>query len=72
MKRTNVKKMTVTLNIEISDECIRRVDNGMEEPVDPYDFVKTELGWAAESFDGFIIKEMKEIKDLEEDLKEDT
>ena len=61
MQRTNVKKMTATLTVELSDECIKRVDNGMEDPVDPYDFVKTELGWALESFDDFVINEMKMV-----------
>lgn len=51
-------KYRVTLEIEVSNTCIKRVDNGIEHPEE---FVKTELGWAKESFDGMEIKHFEDI-----------
>lgn len=51
-------KYRVTLEIEVSNTCIKRVDNGIEHPEE---FVKAELGWAKESFDGMEIKHFEDI-----------
>lgn len=51
-------KYRVTLDIEVSNACIKRVDNGIEHPEE---FVRTELGWAYESFDGAQIKHFEDI-----------
>ena len=61
--RTNVKKFHVEITVEISDECMERVDNGMDRPYDPYDYVRAELGWASESFDGTEIKKLKLLEE---------
>lgn len=53
-------KYRVTLEIEVSNACIKRVDNGIEHPEE---FVKAELGWAKESFDGMEIKEFRDTTD---------
>lgn len=51
-------KYRVTLEIAVSNACIKRVDNGIEHPEE---FVKAELGWAKESFDGMEIKHFEDI-----------
>jgi len=53
LNRTHVKKFRVELTVEISDQCMERVNNGV---FDPEDFIRAELGWAAESFDGFELR----------------
>jgi len=57
---TNVKRFHVELTVEISDRCMERTDNGVS---DPEDFVRAELGWAAESFDGMEIKKLKLLEE---------
>jgi len=57
---TNVKRFHVELTVEISDRCLERVNNGVP---DPEDFVRAELGWAAESFDGMEIRKLKLLEE---------
>lgn len=63
---TNVKRFHVELTVEISDRCMERTDNGVS---DPEDFVRAELGWAAESFDGMEIKKLKLLEENNEQRK---
>lgn len=57
------KKYVVKLLIEVSDSCIKRVDNGV---ADPEEFVKVELGWARESFDGMVLTQLTELPNKED------
>ncbi|HQB10809.1 MAG TPA: hypothetical protein PLW37_13180 [bacterium] len=63
---TNVKRFHVELTVEISDRCMERTDNGVS---DSEDFVRAELGWAAESFDGMEIKKLKLLEESDEQRK---
>jgi hypothetical protein len=62
--RTNVKKFHVEIAVEISDQCMERTDNGV---FDPEDFVRAELGWASESFDGMEIIKLKLLDQSEKE-----
>ena len=56
-------KYTAVIEIEVGEECVRskgEVDH--DKPVtaaDSEQYVRTELGWASDSFDGYEIKELK-------------
>jgi len=63
LTRTNVKKFHVEIAVEISDQCMERTDNGV---FDPEDFVRAELGWASESFDGMEIIKLKLLEEQDE------
>ncbi len=63
---TNVKRFHVELTVEISDRCMERTDNGVS---DQEDFVRAELGWAAESFDGMEIRKLKLLEENYEQRK---
>ena len=58
-----MSKVKFTATIEICDECVRsRYEIPSSQSVTPAqteEYVRTELGWAKESFDGFEIKELK-------------
>lgn len=53
-----MQKFRVVIVLDISARTIENTDNGI---LDPKEYLRTELGWASDAFDGFDILEVREI-----------
>ena len=61
---SNENKYRVTLVVAAGAETIKAQDNGISEPEE---YIRTELGWASDSFDQFEIVTIEKYKDKKED-----